>query len=72
MNRRILTRNELQNLGLNQEYLELDLFKFGLSRFSDEEFDAAGLGPSDRELIAFMAQQEVGHATALTNILGCE
>ncbi|KAL5528296.1 hypothetical protein ACEPAF_7432 [Sanghuangporus sanghuang] len=58
------------NLGLNQEYMELDLFNFALQRFSSHEFAAAGLGPNDEELIAFMASQEVGHATALTNILG--
>ncbi|KAL5485073.1 RDS1 [Sanghuangporus weigelae] len=58
------------NLGLNQEYMELDLFNFALQRFNSDEFAATGLGPNDEALIAFMASQEVGHATALTNILG--
>ncbi|KAL0567682.1 hypothetical protein V5O48_014317 [Marasmius crinis-equi] len=58
------------NLALNQEYIELDLFHFGLARFSDEEFQAAGLTAEDRYTIQFMAEQEVGHATALSNILG--
>ncbi|WWD22783.1 hypothetical protein CI109_107276 [Kwoniella shandongensis] len=57
------------NLGLNQEWIELDLFHYGVSRFSKEEFAAAGLGPDDISLIEFMANQEVGHAELLTNIL---
>ncbi|KAJ7290166.1 Rds1 protein [Mycena rebaudengoi] len=58
------------NLALNQEWIELDLFHYGLARFSEEEFDAAGINAEDRFLIEFMADQEVGHATMLTNILG--
>jgi hypothetical protein len=58
------------NLGLNQEYIELDLFLFGLARFSVQEFEAAGLSAEDRYLIQYMAEQEVGHAIALRNILG--
>ncbi|KAL6230325.1 hypothetical protein BDW75DRAFT_74431 [Aspergillus navahoensis] len=57
-------------LGVYQEYIELDLFHDGLARFSDEEFEAAGLGPEVRSLIEFMANQEVGHATLLSNMLG--
>ena len=57
-------------LGLYQEWIELDLFHDGLARFSDEEFTAAGLGPEARSLIEFMADQESGHATLLTNMLG--
>lgn len=34
-----------------------------------EEFAAAGLGPDDVSLINFMANQEVGHSTLLSNIL---
>ncbi|KAJ6526460.1 Rds1 protein [Mycena capillaripes] len=60
------------NLALNQEYIELDLFHHGLAQFSVEEFDAAGIDAADRFLIEFMADQEVGHATMLTNILGRE
>ena len=59
-------------LGLYQEWIELDLFHDGLARFSVAEFDAAGLTASDRFLIEFMADQEVGHATLLSNILGAE
>ncbi|KAJ7084868.1 Rds1 protein [Mycena belliarum] len=58
------------NLALNQEWIELDLFHHGLAQFSVEEFEAAGIGAEDRFLIEFMADQEVGHATMLTNILG--
>ncbi|KAF9889584.1 hypothetical protein FE257_007092 [Aspergillus nanangensis] len=57
-------------LALYQEYIELDLFHDGLARFSEADFTAAGLNPEDRYLIQFMAEQEVGHATMLTNILG--
>jgi hypothetical protein len=57
-------------LGLYQEWIELDLFNNGLAIFSDEDFIAAGLTAEDRSLIAFMAQQEQGHATLLTNMLG--
>ena len=58
------------NLALYQEHIELDLFLYGLSKFSKQEYKDAGLGPADRFLIKFMADQEVGHATMLTNILG--
>ncbi|CAD6575297.1 MAG: hypothetical protein TREMPRED_001349 [Tremellales sp. Tagirdzhanova-0007] len=57
------------NLALNQEWIELDLFNYGVARFSAEEFAAAGLGPDDVSLINFMADQEVGHSTLLSNIL---
>lgn len=57
-------------LALYQEWIELDLFHDGLARFSTEDFEAAGLTAEDRFLIQFMADQEVGHATLITNILG--
>jgi len=57
-------------LGLYQEYIELDLFNNGLAVFSADDFLRAGLTAEDRALIAFMAQQETGHATLLTNMLG--
>ncbi|ESZ91568.1 hypothetical protein SBOR_8038 [Sclerotinia borealis F-4128] len=57
-------------LGLYQEWIELDLFHDILAKFSEEEFTAAGLTPSDRFLIEFMADQESGHATLLSNLLG--
>ncbi|KAJ7107240.1 Rds1 protein [Mycena crocata] len=58
------------NLALNQEWIELDLFHRGLAQFFVDEFEAAGINAEDRFLIEFMADQEVGHATMLTNILG--
>jgi hypothetical protein len=57
-------------LALYQEWIELDLFHWGLATFSVEDFEAAGLTAEDRYLIEFMADQEVGHATLLSNILG--
>ena len=57
-------------LALYQEWIELDLFHDGLAKFSVEDFEAAGLNAEDRHLIQFMADQEVGHATLITNILG--
>ncbi|CAE6498808.1 unnamed protein product [Rhizoctonia solani] len=58
------------NLALNQEWIELDLFRYGLERFSVKEFEDAGLNEDDRYLIEFMAEQEIGHARALGNLLG--
>lgn len=46
------------------------MFRYGLEKFSDAEFQAAGLNADDRYLIEFMAEQEAGHARALGNILG--
>ncbi|GAB7348851.1 hypothetical protein MBLNU459_g7556t1 [Dothideomycetes sp. NU459] len=57
-------------LGLYQEWIELDCFNNGLATFSEEDFIAAGLTAEDREMIRFMGQQEAGHATLLTNMLG--
>ncbi|TFK45927.1 Rds1 protein [Heliocybe sulcata] len=57
-------------LGLHQEYIELDLFHYALTKFSDEEWDAEGIDAADRFLIQHMADQEVGHATVISNILG--
>lgn len=56
-------------LGLYQEWIELDLFYNILATLSEEESTAAGLTPSDRFLIEFMADQESGHATLLSNLL---
>ncbi|KAK9454485.1 ferritin-like domain-containing protein [Dipodascopsis uninucleata] len=61
---------ESLTLALYQEYIELDLFQYGLQKFSAEEFEEAGLDVNDRALIEFMAEQEQGHATLLTNIIG--
>ncbi|KAI0405936.1 hypothetical protein F4802DRAFT_124782 [Xylaria palmicola] len=57
-------------LALYQEYIELDLFHYGLATYSVEDFEANGLTGEDRFLLQFMAEQEVGHATVLTNMLG--
>ena len=57
-------------LALNQEYIELDLFNYGLAKFSEKDFADAGLNSADRELIHFMAIQEVGHAELISNMLG--
>lgn len=57
-------------LALFHEWIELDLFHWGLATFSAAEFDAYGIGAEDRHLIAHMADQEIGHATVLSNMLG--
>lgn len=57
-------------LGLYQEWIELDSFNQGVALFSEEDFVAAGLTAEDRSYIQFMAQQEAGHATLLSNMLG--
>ncbi|KAI9872915.1 MAG: hypothetical protein M1830_001064, partial [Pleopsidium flavum] len=59
-------------VALYQEWIELDLFHDGLARFSVADFEAAGLTATDRFLIEFMADQEVGHSTLLSNILGAQ
>ncbi|KAJ6119647.1 Protein rds1 [Penicillium sp. IBT 18751x] len=59
-------------LALYQEWIELDLFNDGLKRFSAQDFKDAGLNQADRDLIAFMAEQEVGHATLISNMLGAQ
>ncbi|GAK62271.1 stress response protein [Moesziomyces antarcticus] len=59
-------------LALHQEYIELDLFNYGLVKFSDADYDAHGLDAEDRHLIRHMAQQEIGHAVALSNMLGAK
>lgn len=57
-------------LGLYQEWIELDLFQDILNRFSEEDFAKLNLSTSDRFLVEFMAQQENGHATLISNLLG--
>ena len=61
---------ESLTLALYQEWIELDLFHNGLARFPVSEFEAAGLTAEDRFLIELMADQETGHASLLSNILG--
>ena len=57
-------------LGLYQEWIELDTFHNGLAVFDEQAFLDAGLNAEDRSLIEFMADQESGHATLLSNMLG--
>ena len=57
-------------LGLYQEWVELDAFNNAVALFSEEEFLRYGLTPEAISLIQFMGQQEQGHATLLTNLLG--
>jgi len=58
------------SLALIQAWLEVDLFRHGLARYSVDEFNAAGLDIEIRTLIEYMAEQQTGHATLLSNILG--
>lgn len=58
------------NLGTHQELIELDLFNYMIARFSVDEFKAAGLDEEDIQLLRFFAQQEIGHAEVLSNLLG--
>jgi hypothetical protein len=57
-------------LALYHEWIELDAFHWGLATFSDEEFDAYGIDAEDRHLLQHMADQEIGHASVLANMLG--
>ncbi|KAL7960275.1 ferritin-like domain-containing protein [Trichoderma compactum] len=57
-------------LALYQEWIELDLFHWGLNNFTAKQFEANGINAEDRFLIEYMADQEIGHATVLTNMLG--
>ncbi|ORY67552.1 uncharacterized protein BCR38DRAFT_483169 [Pseudomassariella vexata] len=61
-------------LGLYQEreWIELDLIRWGRAIFSVEYFEAAGLTSEDRAFLEYMADQEIGHATLLTNMLGLQ
>lgn len=53
-----------------REFIELDLFHYGLARFSVEDFEAEGFTKEDRDLLQYMAVQEAGHATLLAHLLG--
>jgi len=61
---------ESLTLALYQEYIELDLFRYALLRFSPKEFAEVGLDAEDRFLIQFMSDQEVGHARLISNMIG--
>ncbi|KAF9932482.1 hypothetical protein FBU30_008055 [Linnemannia zychae] len=58
------------SIALYTEWIELDLFRYALNKFSLEDFEEAGLTKADRDLVAYMADQEVGHATNVYNMLG--
>ncbi|KFH42499.1 hypothetical protein ACRE_067700 [Hapsidospora chrysogenum ATCC 11550] len=58
------------SLALYQAWAELDLLRYGLAEYPQSEFYRHGLTPTDRYLLRFMAEQQVGHATLLTNVLG--
>lgn len=60
------------NLGVHQELIELDLFNYIIAKFSVEEFADAGLTEDDISLLRFFAQQEIGHAVVLSNLLGAK
>lgn len=47
-----------------------DLFNYGHNKFSQAEFTAAGMNEDDVALLQFMANQEVGHATLLSDLTG--
>ncbi|KAK4096855.1 hypothetical protein N658DRAFT_510850 [Parathielavia hyrcaniae] len=57
-------------LALYQEWIELDLFHWGLATYPEEQFDAFGIDAETRFLIQHMADQEIGHATVISNMLG--
>jgi len=59
-----------QNLALNQQFLELDLFHFGLAKFTVQDFEDVQIFRADRFLIQFLADQKVSHATLLSNMIG--
>ncbi|EEH07482.1 conserved hypothetical protein [Histoplasma capsulatum G186AR] len=52
------------------KWIEVDLFNYGLSRFSEADFQMANLTSEDRYLVRFMGRQAIGGATMLSNILG--
>ena len=57
-------------VALYHEWIELDLFHNIVARWNDSDFEAIGMNASDRSLIEYMANQETGHATLLSNLLG--
>ncbi|KAM0790550.1 hypothetical protein ACM66B_004419 [Microbotryomycetes sp. NB124-2] len=56
-------------LALQNEWLELDLFRRILTLFGPEDFARAGLSRDDRYLLEFMSDQKIGHAIAVSNII---
>lgn len=59
---------ESLNVALYQEWIELDLFNYGASRFTPEEFAEAGITQDDIDFIYFMGEQEVSHARLIGNM----
>ncbi|KAH7103599.1 hypothetical protein BKA62DRAFT_616099 [Auriculariales sp. MPI-PUGE-AT-0066] len=59
-------------LGLHQELIELDIFRSAAANFTGDQLSEAGLTEEDRYLINFMADQEVGHATMLSNMISVD
>ncbi|CAD6920005.1 unnamed protein product, partial [Tilletia controversa] len=57
-------------LALHQEYIELDAFNYAITRFTPAEWEEWGISPNYVHLIRFFAQQEEGHSTAFSNMLG--
>ncbi len=57
-------------LSLYQEWIELDLFRNIMAKFNESDFAALNLTKSDMFLMQFMADQESGHSTLLSNMLG--
>ncbi|KAE8182071.1 hypothetical protein CF328_g8636 [Tilletia controversa] len=57
-------------LALHQEYIELDAFNYAITRFTPAEWEEWGINPNYVHLIRFFAQQEEGHSTAFSNMLG--
>ncbi|KXJ85577.1 hypothetical protein Micbo1qcDRAFT_127779 [Microdochium bolleyi] len=57
-------------LALYQEWAELDFLHSGFASYTDELFEKAGLMAADRTLLGHMADQESGHISALTKLLG--
>ncbi|KAJ1324680.1 ferritin-like domain-containing protein [Microdochium nivale] len=57
-------------LALYQKWAELDFLHQGFAAYSDELFEKVGLMATDRALLQHMADQEAGHASILTKLLG--
>ncbi|OHE99879.1 protein rds1 [Colletotrichum orchidophilum] len=59
-------------LALYQEYIELDLFHRASPHSLAKNSRSSAWAAGDRYLLQFMAEQEIGHATVITNMLGAE
>jgi hypothetical protein len=54
---------------LNQEWIDLDLFRHALATLSAAGFEEASITAEGRYLIEYMANQEVGHVTVFQDML---